>query len=331
MAKIVIAMEKAGRSLEPWRWPEGGTVRLRQDFPAHEFVELSESPRGEAELDDADVVIAWYLSPQQLLRARKLRWLHSPSAGVHQLMVPELIDSPVILTNGASVHGAAVAEHALALMLAMARGLPRSVQQQARHEWNQAAVWEAPGGLSELRDHTALVIGLGHIGGNLARLLKAMGMTVLGIRRHPEQGHPHCDEVHAPAALPGLLARADYVVLALPVTPETETVIGAAELECMPPEARLINVGRGALLDEAALLAALQQEKILGAALDVFVTEPLPADSPLWNCLRLLITPHTGGMTAPTWHRQLDLIGANLRRFLRDEPLEHVVDKRLGY
>ena len=331
MAKIVIAMQKAGRSLEPWRWPEEGTIRLRRDFPGHEIVELVESPRGDAELDDADVVIAWYLSPEQLLRARKLRWLHSPSAGVHQLMVPELIDSPVILTNGAAVHGAAVAEHALALMLAMARGLPRSVQQQVRHEWNQAAVWEAPGGLSELRDHAALLIGLGHIGGNLARLLKAMGMTVLGIRRHPDQGHPHCDEVHAPDALPGLLGRAHYVVLALPVTPETETVIGAAELERMRPDARLINVGRGALLDEQALLTALGQEKILGAALDVFDTEPLPSDSPLWSCERLLITPHTGGMTAPTWDRQLALIETNLRRFLRDEPLEHLVDKSLGY
>lgn len=331
MAKIVIAMEKAGRSLEPWRWPEAGTVQLRRDFPEHEIVELVDSPRGDAELDDADIVIAWYLSPQQLVRARKLRWLHSPSAGVHQLMVPELINSPVILTNGASVHGAAVAEHALALMLAMARGLPRSIRQQTRHEWNQAAVWEAPGGLTELRDHTALVVGLGHIGANLSRLLKAMGMTVLGIRRHPEQGHAWCDEVHAPAALHSLLERAHYVVLALPVTPETEAVIGEAELACMRPDARLVNVGRGALVDETALLAALQEEKILGAALDVFVTEPLPADSPLWSCERLLITPHTGGMTAPTWHRQLDLIEANLRRFLRDEPLEQVVDKRLGY
>jgi len=171
--------------MEPWCWPEEGTGRLRRDFPDQEIVELAGSPRGDAELEDADAVIAWYLSPQQLLRAGKLRWLHSPSAGVHQLMYPELVESPVVLTNGASVHGAAVAEHALALMLAMARGLPQSVRQQTRREWNQAAIWESPGGLSELREHTALVIGLGYIGANLARLLKALGMTVLGVRRHP--------------------------------------------------------------------------------------------------------------------------------------------------
>lgn len=331
MAKIVIAMNKAGRSLEPWLWPEEGTARLRRGFPDHEIVILCESPRGDAELDDADAVIAWYLSPQQLQRAHKLRWLHSPSAAVHQLMVPELIDSAVVLTNGASVHGAAVAEHALALMLAMARGLPRSIRQQSRREWNQTAVWEAPGGLSELREHTALIIGLGFIGANLARLLKALGMTVLGIRRHPGQGAAGCDEVHPPAALHELLGRAHYVVVALPVTPETEALMGATELAAMRPDARLVNVGRGALIDEKALYAALQQEKILGAALDVFATEPLPPDSPLWDCERLLMTPHTGGMTAPTWNRQFELIEANLRRFLQGRPLEHVVDKKLGY
>ena len=169
------------------------------------------------------------------------------------------------------------------------------------------------------------------IGRELAPRLAAMEMHVIGVRRHPERPAPSCAEMHSPAALVGLLPRADWLILALPATPATDRLVGAEQLSLLPPHAVVVNLGRGPALDEAALAAALTAGRLAGAALDVFEHEPLAPDSPLWSAPGCLITPHVAAAVPDTWQRQTELVSAHLRRFLAGEPLEPLVDKQRGY
>lgn len=315
-----------------WRWPEIATESLRREFPDIEIVELDQAsdlpPSGPGTaLETADAAIAVRLHPEWLRTAAKLRWLHCPSAAVHQLLTPELIASNVQVTNGAGVHAASVAEHGLALLLALLRGLPQAAVQQADRKWDGFALRP---GLRELRGSTALIVGLGHIGRELATRLHALGVTVLGIRRQPmpEAG---VAEVHPPLSLAAQLPRADHVILALPATRDTSEVIGAEQLRQMRPGSRLINVGRGSAVDETALAAALHSGHLAGAALDVTQIEPLPTDSPLWSAPRLLLTPHVAAVHPDTWNLQAEHIATRLRRFLAGEPPGRLVNKQLGY
>lgn len=314
-----------------WNWPEAATVALRRQFPELEFiVPASESSLGEI-LPRARVLIAGALPQGALVRGQNLLWIHSPAAAVTQLLTPELIASPVQVTNGSEIHGVPVAEHAVAMMLAIARGLPAAVRAQEQRVWAQQAIWDGPLRPTELRGATAVLAGLGAIGGELARLLKALGMTVLAVRARPALGAGAADEVHAPAALDGLLPRADYVILAVPVTPDSRALLDARRLALLPRRACVVNVGRGALLDEAALAAALAAGQLRAAALDVFAQEPLRAESPLWAMPQVLIVPHLGSATARMWDRQVELIAANLRRLAAGQPLLATVDKKRGY
>ncbi len=321
-----------------WRWPDWATQHLRDTFPALTVVEYPH-PAAEPPPDaaaaaifaDADVVVAWQLHSELVRAAPRLRWVHSPAAAVHQLLSPELIASPAVLTNGVSVHAATVAEHTLALLLALARDVPRMVRQQAAGRWEIAA-W--PGVVADLQDSTAVIVGMGHIGRALAPALKALGVTVAGVRRRVEPGAalpPGFDEAHPVEALDALLPRAHFLVLAVPETPETHALIAAPQLARLPPGARLISVGRGSALDETALLDALNAGHLGGAALDVFLTEPIPPGSPLWACDRLLISPHVGAATPASWQRQIACLDQHLRRFLAGEPLAPLVEKRRGY
>jgi phosphoglycerate dehydrogenase-like enzyme len=335
--KLVIAM----RSANPagiWRWPEAATAHLAHAFPDVEFCAYPrpiDAPLDDAEaaadaqlFRDADAIIAWRLDPRLIRGAARLRWIHCPSAAVHQLLTPELIQSPVVITNGAAVHAATVAEHGLAMMLAVARGLPQAGADQAARRW-QPQPWLA--GLRRLAGATALLVGMGRIGRELAPRLAAMGMHVLGVRRHPERPEPGVAEMHAPEALDALLPRADWLILALPATPATDRLIGAAQLARLPAHAVVVNLGRGPALDEAALANALHAGRLAGAALDVFAHEPLPPASPLWSAPGCLLTPHVAAAVPDTWQRQTDLVAAHLRRFLAGQPLEPLVDKQRGY
>ncbi len=314
-----------------WNWPQEATAELRREFPETEFVVPASEADLLATLPRARVLIAGPLPSGALRHAEHLIWVHSPAAAVHHLLTPGLVAGPVRVTNGRDIHGGPVAEHALAMMLAIARGLPEAVRAQARHHWAQEDIWRGPLQPRQLRGSTAVLIGLGAIGGELARLLKALGMTVLAVRAHPEQGAGAADEVHAPAALDDLLPRADYVVLALPVTPQSQALLDAHRLALLPPQACVINVGRGALLDQPALAAALAAGRLRAAALDVFAQEPLPPDSPLWDLPQALIVPHLGSATAAMWPRQVALIAANLRRLSAGQPLLGEVNKQRGY
>lgn len=316
---------------ELWNAPGWLPQRLARDFPQLEVVHLDNYEALEGEIGDAEIYIGWSIKPEQFVTARSLRWIHSPAAAVHQLLIPEIVASPVVITNARSVHGSVVAESVMALLLAMARRLPSAVRYQQRHEWAQKAIFDERPCPRELRGATLLLVGYGSIGREVARRALAFEMRVVATREHPA---PQAGiEMHSSRELDSLLPTADFVVLATPLTPKTRALMNRERFALMKSDACLVNVGRGPLVDEAALLAALTEKKIGGAALDVFATEPLPEGSPLWDVPNLLITPHMTAITATDtlWQRHYDLIAENMRRWLTGRELLNVVDKSKGY
>jgi len=315
-----------------WNAPDWFVERLKSDFPQLEIVHLSNYDRIEPEIVDAEIVIAWSVRPEQFKAAKKLRWIHSPAAAVHQLMFPELINSEVVLTNAREVHGPVVAEHVIALIYALAKKIPEAVRLQQKHIWGQEAMWREGRRPRELADATLGLVGVGSIGREVAKRASALGMSVVAVRQHPEKQKPEgVTTVYSAGALKIFLAQCDYVVLAAPITPSTQRLMNAERLGQMKRDACLINVGRGLLIDEAALSTALRKNQIGGAALDVFEQEPLPADSPLWDLDNVLITPHTAGLTEELWERHYRLYSDNLRRYLGGKSLGGMVDKDKGY
>jgi phosphoglycerate dehydrogenase-like enzyme len=314
-----------------WNAPSWFAERLQAEFPQLNVVHLPDYKRVDAEISDVEIGIAWSIRPEQIKAAKLLRWVHSPAAAVHQLIFPELVESDIVLTNAREVHGPVVAEHVIAQIFALAKKIPDSVRLQEKHEWGQQRIWDELPRVREVAGATVGLIGLGSIGRAVAKSAKALGMRVIAVREHPEKGGEGADVVLGPAQVDDVFRKADYVVLAAPVTDNTRAIANAERLVLMKPDACLINVGRGQLVDEAALASALREKKIGGAALDVFPKEPLAVESPLWDLPGLLITPHTAALTDRLWERHYKLFSENLRRYLSGEPLLGVVDKRKGY
>jgi phosphoglycerate dehydrogenase-like enzyme len=314
-----------------WTAPTWFSERLQADFRQVNIVHLPDYKRVDEEILDAEIAITWSIRPGQIAAAKKLRWIHSPAAAVHQLIFPELINSDIVLTNAREVHGPVVAEHVIALIFALAKKIPGSVRLQQKHAWGQQALWDELPRVREVAGATVGLVGMGSIGRAVSKTAKALGMRVVAVREHPEKGSEGGDAVFGPAQIEEVFRAADYIVLAAPVTDSTKTIANAERLALMKPDACLINVGRGALVDEAALAAALREKKIGGAALDVFPKEPLAANSPLWDVTNLLITPHTAALTDRLWERHYALFSENLRRYLNRQPLLGLVDKQKGY
>jgi len=314
-----------------WNAPAWFSARLRQEFPQVSVVHLPDYKGVDAEIADADVAITWSIRPQQIQAAKKLRWIHSPAAAVHQLIFPELVQSDIVLTNAREVHGPVVAEHVVALIFALAKKIPDAVGLQQKHEWGQQIMWDELPRVREVAGATVGLLGLGAIGRAITRSAKALGMRVIAVREHPEKGSEGVEAVFGPAQIDEIFQQSDYVVLAAPVTDRTQVIANGQRLSLMKPDACLINVGRAQLLDESALAVALREKRIGGAALDVFPKEPLDADSPLWDVPTLLITPHTAGLTDKLWERHYALFSENLRRYIGGEPLLGIVDKQKGY
>jgi D-2-hydroxyacid dehydrogenase (NADP+) len=313
-----------------WNAPSWFVERLRGDFPDLEITHLTNYHRIDEEIHNAEVVIAWSLRPEQVSEAKKLRWIHSPAAAVHQLMFPELTKSDVILSNAREVHGPVVAEHAIALLFALAKKIPQAVRLQTRHSWGQDVIWNGRPRPREIAGATLGLVGLGSIGRQVAKRASALEMRVIAGRENPKKDMPEgvgtlCGD------LDSLLQQSDFVILAVPITVATTKMMNSNRISKMKPDAYLINVGRGPLVDEAALADALRNHRIGGAALDVFEEEPLPADSPLWDLDNLLITPHTAGLTEKLWERHYRLFSENLRRYMAKQSLLGVVDKGKGY
>lgn len=335
--KLVIVLPS---HFELWTAPPWFAPRLRQEFPALEVVEHHRYRDAEQDLRDADIAMTFILRPEHFRAARKLRWIHSPAAAVHQLLIPEIVAGDVIVTNGRGVHGPVVAEHALALILALAKCLPSAMRFQAKHTWALDLLWQENPRPREIAGATLGLVGVGSIGGELAVRAEALGMRVMAVREHPQKGAdwrspvndpPSPPAVYGPEGLEPMLRESDYVVLAAPLTGKTQALMDARHLAAMKPDACLVNVSRGALVDEAALADALQHRRLGGAALDVFDLEPLPPESPLWDLPNLLITPHSAALTDKLWQRHYDLLADNLRRYFAGQPLRMTVDKNKGY
>jgi len=263
--------------------------------------------------------------------ARDLRWMHSSGAGVDTVLFPDLVRSPVVLTNSRGIYDRAMAEYVLGLMLAFAKQLPQTLDLQRRREWRHRET-------ERLDGRTAVIVGAGSIGREIARLLRAAGMRVLGIARRPRPVPPRASSSEDPFErvtgvddLHGILPEADFVVLVLPSTPETRGLFGAQALARMKRTARLINVGRGAVVDEAALLDALRERRVAGAALDVFADEPLPSEHPFWDLPGVIVSPHMSGDFVGWQTAVSALFVENFERWLAGRPLLNVVDKERGY
>jgi len=329
MTKLLIVVH---HEFDLWNVPAWLPERVRTEFPQVEVEHRTSYEGAESHLRDCEILLAFSLRPEDFESARNLRWIHTPTAAVHQLLFPELVTSDVVVSNAREVHGPVVAELVIALVFALAKKLPQAARLQQKHAWGKSTIWNDGPRPREVAGATLGLIGLGGIGRAVARMASALGMRVIAVREHPEKERPKgVDVVYASAQINDLLSQSDFVVVATPLTEATRGLINADRLAAMRPDAYLINVGRGPHVDEAALADALRNHRIGGAALDVFDQEPLPADSPLWDLENLLITPHTGSLTEKLWQRHYAVFSENLRRYLTREPLLFTVDKQKGY
>ncbi|HZQ93812.1 MAG TPA: D-2-hydroxyacid dehydrogenase [Candidatus Sulfotelmatobacter sp.] len=278
---------------------------------------------------DATVILQWSgtreLLRDVLAKCRKVRWIHSRAAGVDNLLFPELVNSEVLLTNGSGVFSPSLAEFVLAAILYFAKDLRRMVRNQMAGIWEQFDVEEIGG-------QTVGIVGYGDIGRAVASRVKAMGMRVLAMKRHaPTAADAMVEHFYVPEQRREMLAACDYIVAAAPLTEETRHMISDAEFAVMKPTAVLVNVGRGPIIDEAALVRILMARRIKGAALDVFEREPLPAGHPLYTLDNVLLSPHCADHTADWQDQAMRFFLEQYRNFAKGEPLKNIVNKRLGY
>jgi len=313
---------------EPGTLSEAQLAQIQTLAPDTRILVTRDRDEIEAALDEIEIAAGGF--PRDLLlKARNLRWFQQWGAGADWLLRhPQAADLDFVLTSASGVHPIPISEHILAFLLAFGRGFHRAVRAQTRHEWFS---YDQQEGLFELVDETMLLVGVGAIGERTAEVATALGMRVLGVRRNPEVSAAGVKAMFGPDQLLDLLPEADFVVLAVPLTYETQGMIGERELRAMKPTAYLINIGRGGTIQEDALIRALQEGWIAGAGLDVFEREPLPEDSPLWAMDNVIITAHYAGSTPHYNERAMAIFLDNLRRYRAGEPLRNVVDKRLGY
>jgi phosphoglycerate dehydrogenase-like enzyme len=311
--------------------PSASWLKLLGTLGPDVHVMVSNDPAKVRELaPQADVIVNGTSNPPLLGAAippaRRARWIHSLWTGVDNVLCPEILASPLPLTNGRGVFRRPLAEWTIGAMLYFAYRMRRMIRQQ------QAGVWEAFT-TEEIQGKTLGIVGYGGIGSTAAELARPFGMKIVALRRRPELfgQDPLVDEGFAPAKLDQMMAASDYVLLAAPLTEETRGMIGAPQIAAMKPTGVLINVGRGAVVDEPALIDALETGKIRGAALDVFAVEPLPKEHPFYRMENVLLSPHTADHVQDFIHLAVESFLENLRRFQANQPLLNLVDKHAGY
>lgn len=329
-----------------WALPPWGEHAIRRaapsDWSVHFTRELTVSDgdggkRVSAEVltaaHEAEVYFGHGLSQELFAAATRLRWVHTASAGVAGLLFPAMRTSDVRLTNSAGVMGDTIAEHVLGGVIYLLRAFDIAVRDQERRHWGKVELGASDTPIRELDECRALVIGTGGVGAAIGWRLAALGVRCVGVRRRPELGTPRgFERVVGPDGLDAELSAADIVVLATPLTVETGTLLTAARLDCLSPRAIVVNVARGALLDESALIERLERGSLRGAVLDVFREEPLPPTSPLWGLRQVLLTPHVAAISPRRfWERELELFLDNWVRYRRGDPLRNLVDKNAGY
>jgi phosphoglycerate dehydrogenase-like enzyme len=258
-------------------------------------------------------------------RAPRVRWIQASSSGIGEWVRKlGIVESPIIVTNAAGIHAVPLAEFVVFAMLYFARSWPRMVAEQRAHHWQRCAI-------ETLEGKTLGIVGVGSVGGAAARMAKCFGMRVIGVRRSPGKTDDNIDALYGPDGLSTVLQESDFLALSVPHTSETVGLLGARQLGSMKPGAVLINIARGSVVDELALIEALQSGHLRGAALDVFASEPLPAQSPLWDMPNVLVTPHSMSTATDENERLTTLFCDNLRRYLSGQPLFNVIDKVRGY
>jgi phosphoglycerate dehydrogenase-like enzyme len=344
-----------------WAMPEWVPTRIRDALPeGWELVVVDEETDGSGDgaarvsptvleaVADAEIYFGYGIPAELLERGPKLRWVHSGAAGVGGSLTPAMLSSPVVFTNSAGVHAPPMAETVIAMLLYFGRGLDFAVDAQRRAEWTTEPYYVADAPLGELSDATIGIVGFGGIGREVARRVASLGARVIAAKRSPAQpGEANLEPVAGggvlgsrieivwgASGLDAVYRESDAVVVAAPDTPETRGMIDAEALRRMKRGAVLVNVARGRLVDETALIEALREGAIRGAGLDVFSREPLPDDSPLWSMSNVVMTPHVSAVTRGFWGREAGLILRNLERFLTGVPVEgweNVVDKEAGY
>jgi phosphoglycerate dehydrogenase-like enzyme len=331
MTKVCISFAGSGGLSGFPDFPPVKAQQLQEEFPTAGIVLARNSEQRRAELADSDVVFGVRFSPEDLAIAKQLRWLQLSSAGATHVLFPEMIESNVIVTNARGLYGIPIAEHILGVMIILARKLHDAYRFQLEGKWARAEMFDRYPTFSELHGRTAGVIGLGDIGLAVAERVKALGMRVIATKRSVG-ARPACvDELLGADGLPYLLRESDFVVIAAPLTPDTQGLIGEQELRTMKPTAYIFNVGRGAIIQESVLIRALKEGWIAGAGLDVTEVEPLPATSELFGLPNVFLTPHYSGLRSNYWDHAVAIFRSNLAKFLRGEPLDKIVDKRSGY
>jgi phosphoglycerate dehydrogenase-like enzyme len=312
-----------------WVMPRRFVDQLRADFPQHTFLDAWDRETLRRLLPGADAAFTPFVDRDIFPSAARLRWVQSPAVGVGSLMYQELLASSVILTSARGIRARSIAEHVLGVTIALARRLPATLRAQAAHRWAQE---ELETEARTLDGQRMGIVGLGAIGLEVVKIAAPFGFRISAIRRRAGEPVPAgVETVWTPDRLPELLAQSDVVVLAAPHTPETKRLLGRAQIEHMKRGALLVNVARGKLVDDDALIAALRDGRLGGAALDVFSEEPLDPSSPYWDLPNVIITPHTSGAMQDYWTPLVALFAENLRRFEKGEPLLNVVDKVAGY
>jgi phosphoglycerate dehydrogenase-like enzyme len=314
-----------------WRAPIALSERVRRRWPEMRVEQVPHYDDLPSHLPDTNILVGYLLRPEQFRLASRLQWIHVTAAGVAQLMYPELRSSNVVVTNSSGIHGISMAEETLGMMIAMARDFPGAMRAQLRRDWAQQAIWDGPMRPRELSGQLAVLVGFGAVGRAIAERLRPLGMRVWAVTHSGKADPALAERVFSPRELAAALPEADFLVLAAPETPETHHMIAAPQLAAMRRTAFLINVARGSLVDEPALVSALERRVICGAALDVTAVEPLPPESPLWALNNVLILPHLGGASEQVWVRQGDLLLDNLERWFDDRPLRNRVDLARGY
>jgi phosphoglycerate dehydrogenase-like enzyme len=312
--------------------PTDPQLAMLQELPPETSLAVGNSAEAfERMAPGADVILNWG-GGRQLLReifamSPNVRWVHSKAAGLDNLLFPELIESPVPLTNGSGVFSQSLGEFALAAVLYFAKDFRRMVRNQMAGNWEPFDVVEVTG-------QTAGIVGYGDIGRAAATRLRAMGLRILAVRRQGPSLYnvdPLVDQIYGPDRRLEMIARCDYLVVAAPLTPDTKGLIGEAEFAAMKPNAVVINVGRGPVIDEAAMVRALTEGRIKGAGLDVFEKEPLPEGHPFYGLENVLLSPHCADHTADWQEQAMRFFLEQFERFRTGEPLRNVVNKKQGY
>lgn len=325
-----------------WRLPDGAEEKLRSRFPDVSFKITESNEELKEILKDSEILLCWRFKEELLPLAKRLKWVHTALAGIEDFMYPEFMNSRIVLTNSSGVASNGIAEHVIGVVLCFSRKIFDSIQHQLKGKYERFKIWESESIPFEIEGKTVGILGYGSIGREIGSKCKALGMKVIALRRKKSESCEeknegrgerkgdadlifHKDQLHE------LLKKSDFVVITLPLTPDTQGMIGEEELEQMKKDAYLINIARGEIVEEDALIKALNKGWIAGAALDVFEKEPLPQNHPFYSMPNVLITPHISGTNPEYMNRVVEIFSENLERFLKGKQLKNIINKKLGY